>query len=90
MSKVSICIPAYNNGEGVKRLLSSIKEQSYTDYEIACPSGEYQMVLNTDAPEFGGFGNVDQSVSYTSRLQGGKTSVRLYLPSRTAVVLKKQ
>ena len=34
MSKVSICIPAYNKGEGVKRLLNSIKEQSYTDYEI--------------------------------------------------------
>ena len=65
-------------------------DKSYTDYEIACPLGEYQMVLNTDAPEFGGFGNVDQSISYTSRPQGGKTSVRLYLPSRTAVVLKKQ
>ena len=34
MSKVSICIPAYNNGEGVRRLLNSIKEQSYSDYEI--------------------------------------------------------
>lgn len=34
MSKVSICIPAYNNGEGVKRLLDSIKNQTYKDYEV--------------------------------------------------------
>ncbi|SDA66233.1 Glycosyl transferase family 2 [Lachnospiraceae bacterium G11] len=34
MSKVSICIPAYNNGTGVKRLLESIKNQTYKDYEV--------------------------------------------------------
>lgn len=34
MSKVSICIPAYNNGPGVKRLLESIKNQTYKDYEL--------------------------------------------------------
>lgn len=34
MSKVSICIPAYNNGAGVKRLLESIKNQTYKDYEV--------------------------------------------------------
>ncbi len=34
MSKVSICIPAYNNGPGVKRLLESIKKQTYKDYEV--------------------------------------------------------
>ena len=34
MRKVSICIPAYNNGPGVKRLLESIKNQTYKDYEV--------------------------------------------------------
>ena len=34
MPKVSICIPAYNNAEGVKRLLDSILIQTFTDYEI--------------------------------------------------------
>lgn len=34
MSKVSICIPAYNNGPGVKRLLESIKNQTYKDFEV--------------------------------------------------------
>lgn len=34
MAKVSICIPAYNNTEAVHRLLTSIKAQDYTDYEV--------------------------------------------------------
>ena len=34
MSKLSICIPTYNNVAGLKRLLQSIKQQTYTDYEI--------------------------------------------------------
>lgn len=34
MAKVSICIPAYNNVEGIERLLGSIAKQDYTDYEI--------------------------------------------------------
>jgi glycosyltransferase involved in cell wall biosynthesis len=34
MPKVSICIPCYNNPGEVERLLNSILEQSYTDYEV--------------------------------------------------------
>jgi glycosyltransferase involved in cell wall biosynthesis len=34
MPKVSICIPCYNNADEVDRLLNSILEQSYTDYEV--------------------------------------------------------
>lgn len=34
MVKVSICIPTYNNVGEVDRLLQSIVEQDYTDYEI--------------------------------------------------------
>lgn len=32
--KVSICIPAYNNPTGIKRLLDSVKMQTFTDYEV--------------------------------------------------------
>ena len=31
---VSICIPCYNNAVEVERLLNSIVEQSYKDYEV--------------------------------------------------------
>lgn len=34
MPKVSICVPAYGNPEGIRRLLDSIKEQTFTDYEV--------------------------------------------------------
>lgn len=32
--KVSICIPAYSNAESINQLLSSIRIQDYTDYEV--------------------------------------------------------
>ncbi len=34
MIKVSICIPAYNNETSVRRLLESIEQQSYQNYEV--------------------------------------------------------
>lgn len=34
MAKVSICIPAYNNEQSVRRLLSSVEEQTFQDYEV--------------------------------------------------------
>lgn len=34
MVKVSICIPAFNNVQSVRRLLASVEEQDFTDYEV--------------------------------------------------------
>lgn len=34
MSKVSICVPTYNNPEDVYRLLESIEKQTYRDFEV--------------------------------------------------------
>lgn len=34
MPKVSVCVPAYGNAAGIARLLASIKEQTFTDYEV--------------------------------------------------------
>lgn len=42
MPKVSICVPAYGNPEGIRRLLASIKEQDFTDYEV---------ILTDDSPD---------------------------------------
>lgn len=42
MPKVSICVPAYRNPAGIARLLSSVKEQTFTDYEV---------VLTDDSPD---------------------------------------
>ncbi len=34
MPKVSVCVPAYGNPEGIRRLLTSVSAQSFTDYEV--------------------------------------------------------
>ena len=42
MPKVSICIPAYRNPEGIARLLASVREQRFSDYEV---------ILTDDSPD---------------------------------------
>ena len=69
---------------------------SFTDYGFAVPAGKYEAILNTDENEFDGFsrlktGEVHFSVPVKSENGSGKydDSLSLYLPSRTAIVLKK-
>ena len=69
--------------------------RSYTDYGFMLPEGAYEVVLNTDAKDFGGFGFADDSVvhftNYDPLLQkDGKGWLKLYLPARSAVVLRKK
>lgn len=61
--------------------------KSFQDYEITCESGDYTMVLNSDDQLFNGFGNIEDTV-HQSFVRDGFSRIRLYLPSRTAVVLK--
>jgi 1,4-alpha-glucan branching enzyme len=66
--------------------------RSYTDYGIPADPAEYRMVLNSDNFEFGGFGRIDEGYSYDAIPLGKVGSgyqIRLYLPSRVGVVLKK-
>ena len=69
---------------------------SFADYGFAAPAGKYEAVLNTDENEFDGFsrlktGEVHFSVPKKNENGNGKydSSLSLYLPARTAVVLKK-
>ena len=63
---------------------------SYTAFFLPVPeAGEYEVVMSTDDYCFGGQGRIYHQ-SYTASVQeNGATGFRLYLPSRTAVVLKK-
>ncbi len=66
--------------------------QSFTDYGIPLGAGKYKIVLNTDSGRFGGNDLVDEEISYYTMPSGGVDSqhfLRLYLPARTALVLKK-
>ena len=66
--------------------------RSFTDYGIESPPGKYKIVLNTDHIAYGGKGHVDESITYFARV-GDKLNdphfLPLYIPSRTAFVLKK-
>ena len=66
---------------------------SYSDYGILTPPGEYSVVLDTDDPHFGGYGNVDDSVSHFTKpdplyTPHGVAWLNLYLPARSAQVLR--
>jgi 1,4-alpha-glucan branching enzyme len=68
--------------------------ESFADYGFAAPSGEYGTLLDSDDPRYGGFGRMDDSVHHFTMPDAGGCGqaltddiLRLYLPSRTAVVL---
>ena len=67
--------------------------RSFTDYGFLAPAGKYRLVLNSDDPQFGGYGNVDDSVDHLTNhdplyAPTGKEWLKLYLPARSAQVLK--
>ena len=66
--------------------------QSFTDYGMPLGKGKYKVVLSTDSGNFGGHDRVDTDISYYT-LSGsdltGQQYLKLYLPARTALVLKK-
>ncbi len=69
-------------------------ERSYTDYGFLVKKGEYNLVLNSDDPEFGGFGNVSGDAPYLTQDDpayeaDGKGWLKLYLPARTVLVFKR-
>lgn len=68
---------------------------SYTDYGFMMPEGCYQVVLNTDAHEFGGNGLADDTIEHFTLtdplLQKEKKGwLKLYIPARSAVVLRRK
>lgn len=68
--------------------------QSFTDYEIPVEEGKYQIILNSDSPDYGGFGNIDDSKTYFARKSEGlyentSMGLKLYIPSRTTMVLQR-
>ena len=63
---------------------------SYTDYGVECEAGSYSIVLDTDWKEFDGFERNDRKMVHrTLEATGGKGLLKLYLPQRSAFVLKK-
>ena len=65
---------------------------TYSQYgfeAIVPEAGTYNVVLSTDDHCYGGFARVSHQTYETEQRPDGKHIIRLYLPSRTAIVLKK-
>ncbi|MDR1225117.1 MAG: alpha amylase C-terminal domain-containing protein [Tannerella sp.] len=68
--------------------------RSYTGYGFLVPGGKYRVALNTDDKRFGGNGLNDDTVEHftqpdTLYESEGKEWLKLYLPARSAIVLRK-
>ena len=69
-------------------------DKSYDGYGILAPGGTYRTILTTDSLSFGGYGNVDEKVRHLTQSDPlyaphGVEWLRLYLPARSAMVLRK-
>ena len=69
-------------------------DRSYTDYGFIVPQGSYDVVLNTDNKLYGGNDLADDSVRHFTNYdpiyeKDGKGWLKLYIPARSAVVLRK-
>lgn len=67
--------------------------KSFSDYGFLAPAGEYEVVLDSDSLNFGGFGNIDDKIHHFTQPDplyspSGKGWLKMYLPARTAQVLR--
>ncbi len=68
--------------------------RSFTDYGFLVPTGSYDVVLNTDSKDFGGNGLADDTITHFTNYDAlyvdeHKEWLKLYIPARSAVVLRK-
>jgi 1,4-alpha-glucan branching enzyme len=65
---------------------------SHVDYTIEAPSGKYRMIFDTDAVKYGGHGRLDSNQYHVTSAEKEEARMRhflrLYLPTRTAIVLE--
>jgi len=69
-------------------------DRSFTDYGFLVKNGEYSLVLNSDDPKYGGFGNVSSDAPYQTDHDpmyeaDGKGWLKLYLPARSVLVFRR-
>ncbi len=64
---------------------------SFTDYRFEAHPGKYRMILDCDAPEYGGHGRLQPKQTHFTIVGGSKArkqhTLSLYLPARSAFVL---
>jgi 1,4-alpha-glucan branching enzyme len=67
--------------------------QSFSDYPVDVSPGKYRMILNTDAPEFGGHDIVKGEQVFESRAfndgENDRNQINIYIPARTGFILER-
>jgi 1,4-alpha-glucan branching enzyme len=83
---------AYERG-GLVFVLNFHPDKSFTDYPVDVSPGKFRLVLNTDAPEFGGHGIIQGEQIYQSFVfndgENDRNQINIYIPSRTGFVLER-
>ena len=67
--------------------------KSFEGYGIQIEPSKFKIILQTDAHAYGGYNRIDDRMTYYAIPEGGLGSthyLKIYLPARTAIVLKKQ
>ena len=87
-------ILAYSRGD-LLFVFNFSPTHSFTDYGFMMPEGAYEVILNTDAKEFGGNGFSDDSITHLTNYdpllkKEGKGWLKLYITARSALVLRKK
>jgi 1,4-alpha-glucan branching enzyme len=64
--------------------------QSFTDYEMPVNStGKYQIALNSDKKECGGFDRIDEKSEFFTFDLDGNPKIKIYIPNRTVLVFER-
>ncbi|MEN9919913.1 MAG: hypothetical protein RL662_2349 [Bacteroidota bacterium] len=64
--------------------------KSFTDYGFEIDKAKYSIVLNSDDSQFDGFDRVDASYDYSTHEINKKHILRVYIPARSAMVLREE
>jgi 1,4-alpha-glucan branching enzyme len=62
--------------------------QSHMTYAVPMKPGAYRMVLNTDETSYSGHNRLEPDQTWFTMRIDGSDVIRLYLPTRTAIILK--
>ncbi|MFW5975115.1 MAG: alpha amylase C-terminal domain-containing protein, partial [Bacteroidota bacterium] len=76
--------------EGYVFVFNFNPNKSFENYPIPVPDGSYKITLNSDASEFGGFNRIDDKIDFKTESMDGESKIKLYIPNRMAIVLKKK
>ena len=83
-------VVAYKKG-GATFIFNFDPSRSYDGYLVPmAEEGEYEVVMSSDDYCYGGHGRIAHMTYTASEQPDGRTGLQIYLPSRTAIMLKKK